>query len=391
MKNWVHPNTIVGSTAEGNKYFYRTEIEGKLWREIDKGNNILFSAPRRVGKSSIMKYMAKNHDSQYSCIYENISSDASTKDFYRRILVLVLRNIKGSRKSFEKLKTWLGSIEIDEIKDSGVKFKSKDINYKKRLLELLPKLKEAEINIVLFLDEFPDVIKNISEKEGTEAARDILQTLRSLRHDDGFKGHFTLVLAGSIGLDHVVKSIDRIAVINDLNEQNLPALNPTETKEFIAHLVKDASMVVNDDCRNYVLNRLQQLIPYYIQLIIEECDDILFREQREELAQEDIDRAWLNVIKVHKHFSDWDDRLKSYFPNDYAFFVEVLKVCAHHKSVSIQEVYDMAIKFDLAIEYKAKIDDVLIKDGYLSQDGNKFKFVSPLLQEWWKNRHPLII
>lgn len=390
MKNWVHPNTIVGSTAEGNKYFRRTEIEEKLWREISKGNNILFSAPRRVGKSSIMKYMAKNPNCGYSCIYENISSDASIKDFYRRILVLVLRKIKGSKKSFEKLKNWIGTIGIEEIKASGVKFKSKDIDYKKRLLELLPKLKHAEINIVLFLDEFPDVIKNISNNQGAKAAKDILQTLRSLRHNDDFKGHFTLVLAGSIGLDHIVKNIDRIAVINDLKEQNLPALNPTEAKEFIAYLVKDASMEVNDDCRDYILHCLQQLIPYYIQLIIEECDDLLYAEKRRELTQGDIDKAWLNVIKVHKHFSDWDDRLKSYFPGDYAFFVKFLKICAHNNSVSIQEVYDIAVKFDLAIEYKAKIDDVLIKDGYLNQDGNKFKFVSPLLQEWWKNRHPLI-
>lgn len=390
MNNWIHPNTIVGSTAEGNEYFRRANVEEKIWREIRKGNSILFSAPRRVGKSSTMKYMAKNHDGQYSCIYENISSDATKKDFYRRILELVLRKINGSKKSIEKLQTWIGTIGIDEINASGVKFKNKGIDYKKRLLELLPKLKDAKIKIILFLDEFPDVIKNISSNQGIEAAKDILQTLRSLRHNDDFKGHFTLVLAGSIGLDHVVKNIDRIAVINDLHEQNLPELNPIQAKEFIVFLVKDASIVVNDGCRDYILNRLKQLIPYYIQLIIEECDDLLYAEQRRELAQEDIDKAWFNIINDHKHFSDWDDRLKSYFPDDYAFFVDVLKVCAHHNSVSIQEVYDMAVKFDLTIEYKAKIDDVLIKDGYLHQEEKEFKFVSPLLQEWWKNRHPLI-
>lgn len=388
---WIHPNTIVGSTAVGKKYFRRHKIEEKLWREIRKGNHILLSAPRRLGKSSIMKYIAANPDAHYSCKYQNISSDATAIDFYKRLFELLLIQLKSLQKARERFRRWLQTKGVEEITATGVKIKEKDFDYKSNLLELLSKLKPADVHVVLMLDEFPDVIKNIAAREGIAQAKDILHTLRSLRHDDSFKGHFTLVLAGSVGLDHIVKNVDRLSVINDLYEQNLEALDADEVDGFFEHLLQNASMQVDEACRTYILQRLQQALPYYIQLIIEGCNDILYTDKRTQLTKEDIDRAWSLVLRNHKNFSDWDERLEDYFPNDYPFFWEVLTYCAHHSSLSIQELYNLAIKTGQSTTYKAKIDDVLIKDGYLHQEGNIFTFISPLLQEWWKCRHPYIL
>ncbi|MBK7225951.1 MAG: hypothetical protein IPH96_11265 [Saprospiraceae bacterium] len=58
--NWIRPNTITGSVAQGKKYFRREDIEDKIWHEVSQGNSVLFLAPRRVGKSSIVSYLAEN-------------------------------------------------------------------------------------------------------------------------------------------------------------------------------------------------------------------------------------------------------------------------------------------------------------------------------------------
>ena len=233
-------------------------------------------------------------------------------------------------------------------------------------------------------------LKNISLDESPEAAKDILQTLRSLRHDKNFKGHFTLVLAGSIGLDHVVKNIDRLAVINDLYEQNLPALNREEAHAFVVHLTSSATMNVPEEVTDHIIDRLGRAIPFFIQLIIEKCDDLLYDARRPDLTKEDIDLAWTTILKEHKHFSDWDERLEDYFPDDYPFLNEVLTLCAHTQTSPIQELYNLAVKHDKELSYKGLIDDVLIKDGYLLQEATTFTFVSPMLREWWKNRHPVL-
>lgn len=399
-EGWKHTRTIIGGVADGDNYFRRESIETKLWREIGKGNHILFSAPRRVGKSSIMKYIAEHPKSGYTCVYENISTDRSTEEFYKRLLGLLLKQTKhpALQKWREQLK---GAVAIEKLSTNGIEICLGQKNYKQAILDILPKLKEhGEETIVLLLDEFPDVIKNISENEaeGPDAAVDVLQTLRSIRHNERFREHFVLVLAGSVGLAHVIKAIDRPAVINDLHEQSLPALSrlvpegktESEAERFIQHLVQDASMQIMPDCRRHLLDKLGQAIPFYIQLLIEKCNDLISEEERTQLRISDIDRAWDQLLEEHKHFSDADERLKDYFPSDYPYFVRILSHCAHEDALTVQEAYDMGREYGLGAEYKSKIDDVLIKDGYLQQEGLKLRFVSPLLQAWWKNRHPKI-
>lgn len=399
MQDWIHTKTIAGSVADGEKYFRREAIESKLWREIEKGNHILFSAPRRVGKSSVMKYIADHPKEGYTCVYENISTDRTSQDFYKRLLSLLLKQTKHPtlQKLWGQLK---GAVAIEKASTDGIELCLGQRNYKQAILDILPKLKEHNEKIVLLLDEFPDVIKNISEntQEGPDAAVDVLQTLRSIRHNERFREHFVLVLAGSVGLAHVIKSIDRPAVINDLHEQNLPALtlhlpegkSESEADRFIAHLLDGASMQMDAACRKHLLQKLGQAVPFYIQLLVEKCNDLMFDEERTQLSTPDIDKAWNKVLEDHKHFADADERLKDYFPNDYPYFVKLLSHCAHEGILSVQEAYDMGDEFKLGIEYKAKIDDVLLKDGYLMEEGQKFRFISPLLQAWWKNRHPKI-
>ena len=52
--NWKKANTITGPTAEGSKYFKRDKVEKRIWRKIMDNHHVLFLAPRRVGKSSIV-------------------------------------------------------------------------------------------------------------------------------------------------------------------------------------------------------------------------------------------------------------------------------------------------------------------------------------------------
>ena len=69
---WVSPKIIIGPGATGDYYYKRQLIEDEIWREILKGNNVLISAPRRVGKTSVMKSITNNPKEGYKLIFENI-------------------------------------------------------------------------------------------------------------------------------------------------------------------------------------------------------------------------------------------------------------------------------------------------------------------------------
>ena len=48
-------NNITGSPVEGDNFFGREKELKYAWNHIRKGNSLILSAPRRVGKSSFAK------------------------------------------------------------------------------------------------------------------------------------------------------------------------------------------------------------------------------------------------------------------------------------------------------------------------------------------------
>ncbi len=390
---WIHPKTVTGPPAEGDTYLRRNYINETFWREIEKGNHILFTAPRRVGKTSVMKDLVDNPNKGFICIYKNIESDKTASQFYKRLFELIVNHIGTISKYNKLLGAWIKSIGIEEIsiRDGRIKFSDKKTDYKEELLDLIKKLPELNQKVVLFLDEFPEVISAIRKKEGDDAAIDVLHTIREIRHNKSFN-HIIFVLAGSIGLEHVVESLDRPKLINDLHPVKIGPLDKNEALKLIEQLTEGATMKLNDEFREALLVKLELLVPYFIQLMIEYCDDIAYKERRPNLEQHDIDAAFIQIVKDNRNLSDWELRLKPPYlmKEEYNFCVEVLTLIAHQSVGSIQELYDHSKLLTDPDNYMNLLK-MLIRDGYLLDTmENRYRFSSPLLKSWWKNQHPFI-
>src|ERR1700761_442513 len=264
-KKWVHPNTITGDAATDGRYLRRKYINEEFWREVKKGNHILFVAPRRVGKTSIMKDLAGHCPDGFVCIYEDIEGVKSRDEFYKRIFELILHCAHRSKLKEAKAfidRCWT-KYSIKEIKKSGVKIEAREIDYELEVRNLIPELKNAKVHAVIFLDEFAEVIYKLKKIDAQQDAVDILHTLREIRSDDDF-AHFTVVYAGSIGLEFVIKSIDRPKLINDLHRIKLPALTDDEAFRLIDQLTKDASIEFSQQTLIHLKFKLEHLLPYYI-------------------------------------------------------------------------------------------------------------------------------
>jgi hypothetical protein len=388
---WRPLNTVTGAVAEGRRYFRRIFYEEKLWEEIEKGNHVLLLAPRRLGKSSIVKYMAKNPRRFHICVYDNIQSDKSINEFYRRLCNMIATGLSRSDKFKNHILEWRQKWKIKSISKEGLEIDEKEVDYRALFFIMLNDISKQSEKIVLFLDEFPDVVKKIAKHFGSEDAENLLDDIRKLRHDEKFKKSFILVLLGSVGLHHIVHNVTgRSDKVNDLHKEDLYPLENEELIDFIRHLTEGASMEISDEIGEYIKNKIVHLIPYYLQILLEGCDDILRKEARVKLSIEDIDKAYDILLKHNDYFRDWDGRLSEYFPEKYKYFEKVLTHCAHQEGISIQEIYDISVSVGLQDSFKADVDDVLIADGYLYEKDGYFYFNSPLLRDWWKNRHPLI-
>jgi len=338
---WVSPNTITGDAASGQRYLRRDHINEYFWREVAKGNHILFVAPRRVGKSSIMQDLADNPLENYACIYQNIEGVKTKDEFYNRLFDLILQCANKAVKAKTFITQCLTKYGIEEITKSGLKLKGNEINYEKELRNLIPELKNTQVNTVIFLDEFAEVINKLNKQGNQQDAIDILHTLRELRSNSDFK-HFTLVYAGSIGLEFVINTIDRPKLINDLHRIKTDALTSDEADQLIAQITKGATIQLPPGVIGHLKTKINHLLPYYIQLMVEQIDLIARQKQQPSIITDIIDEAFEQVIHENKNFDDWLIRLKDYHKDVFPFINEILKYTAKYDTITIQEIYNKA-------------------------------------------------
>ena len=388
-KTWIHPNTITGDAATDERYLRREYINDEFWREVKKGNHILFVAPRRVGKTSVMKDLATNCPDGFVCVYEDIEGVRTRDGFYQRIFELILHCAHRSKLQETKafLKKCFEKYSIQEITKSGIRFNCKDIDYEREVKELIPQLKDAKIHAVIFLDEFAEVIHKFRGDLRQDAV-DILHMLREIRHDDDFS-HFTIVYAGSVGLEFVIKKIDRPKLINDLHPVKLGALTNREAANLINQLTQDASIRFPSGVLTYLNKKIEYLLPYYLQLMIEAIDELAFASNNPEVTIEMIDEAFVRILGERKNFEDWLERLKDYQKEHFPFINEILKHAAHKGHISVHNIYDKAKEYQREEDYMDYVDE-LIQDGYLKKSGTQvYEFISPLLKQFWLQKYPI--
>ncbi len=391
MKKWKAPHAITGPIAEGKDYFDRPEIEEEFWRRVKAGHHIRFLAPRRVGKTSIMKHITANPQSGFICFYENIQSITSMSALFQRIFEMVL---KCANKK-EKAKSWMLGVtkkfNIKEITATGVKFDSKGLDFTKELSDLLDSMVEVEHHVILFLDEFPEII-NKMRKRGADSeaeAIEILHQLRELRQTGRFK-NFTMVIAGSIGLEYVVKKIDRFKNINDLQPIRVGELDHKEAKALIQKVTKGATIQYDDAAMEVLLAKVGYALPYYIQVMLDAVDTLAKKEAIEKVSPELIEQAFEHIVRHDPNLEDWYTRLNDTYDTELKFINEVLKTCAKDGRLSIQQIANIAQAHNLDTECVGLMDD-LCNDGYLIEDDNHiYSFVSPFLQAYWKRKFRIL-
>lgn len=391
MENWKSPKIVVGPTATGDFYFDRPQIVSKIWEEVHKGSHVLLAAPRRVGKSSVMEHMVENCPEDIKCIFRNIQAIQSEQEFYRKIYELMILCLSKFEKKTKWISDFLGGIKITEITLTGVKFSDeKELNYLNEINKLLPQLSSNKLRIILFIDELPEVLNNMYKAKKTEEASAILDNLRQWRQTPAFKKHFSLVLAGSVGIHHVVKKIDgRVADLNDLYKVTFEPLSDEEARAYITWVTHEATIQYNEELKEYLLQKIAYQLPYFINLVLDKINATAQKTKMEKISIDDIDKAFESVTKHSDHFIEWKNRLVQYFPKDESDFMnEVLIYIAHKNKITKRKLYDLAVKHQRTNDY-IELMDGLERDGYITEQSDNYVFVSPFLKAFWKRTNPI--
>ncbi|MEG1590949.1 MULTISPECIES: AAA-like domain-containing protein [Chryseobacterium] len=388
-KEWKSPNIIIGKEATGKFYFRREIFENEVWNEIEKGNNVLLAAPRRVGKTSVMKYLTENPKENYKLIFRNVQGIDDEIQFYKTIYDLIIICLSKFNKSKTIIQNYITKMKISEISTSGIKIETNGIDYLSEINNLIPQLDKDGENIVLLIDELPEVLHNLFLKGQKDIALNILKNLRHWRQEDDFK-KIQFVLAGSIGIHYIVNAIaGRNSDVNDLYKIIYQPLTNDEVSEYINKVTDGASVQYNEGLIEYIKSKIQYFVPYFINLILDEINKKAAKTKNLIATNESIDEAFSTIIKNNDHFSDWKKRLMDYLPkNDFNFINEILTHIAHKENINIQTLYDIAIKHEKETDFMDFVKD-LEQDGYIVENNQNYTFVSPFLKEYWKQNNPI--
>ncbi len=353
--------TTIGHPARENDYFDRSALTSRIWEKIQSGSNLLMSAPRRVGKSSIMFHFLDNPPINSRIIYIDTEAVNNENEFFKKLfhqVVKILSTVNRYSKMMTNFTRELG-VRIESVGIEGIAIGNHCLNYYDEFLKLLKPLEMKNDRLVIMLDEFAETVQNIIKDEGQEKAIHFLQSNRTLRMMPDMKGKIQFILAGSIGLENIVENLNASATINDLYSFPIPPLSNAEAKALTAKIIEDSGYIFAEYQIEYMLQKIEWLIPFYIQLIVDEIDKLKFSQGSVHITENEIDKAFLNAIEHLNHISEFD-------------------------TINSNQVYDLAVQHNMELNFRY-ILNALKYDGYINNNDEPrvYRFNSPLLKTWW--------
>ena len=373
--------TCIGQPAEGENFFQRPRLEQQFWKKLQTGSHLLISAPRRVGKTSFLKNV-RHQDFWVKYLITEASNHAN--EFFKKLYKDLLEELSQNQSLWERLGDIVSRNQIKKVGASGIEIEAKDLNYFEEFKFLLKKV-ETEKTLVFVIDEFSEALENIILDQGEDAGKAFLHQNRELRQDSEIGKKARFVYSGSIGLGNIAERIGASKSINDLADFDIPAFSLNESQALIQQVTINQEITFNNDEQEYLLDQIYWLMPYYIQVVLDEIENLLIEQDSSVIDQNMIDSAIQNALAKRNYFEHWHTRLRTAFKGaHYSFAKEVLNLTASSGKATTNKLYDLAAKHEIEEIYPSIIR-ALEYDGYIAMNNKGvYEFNSPLLRIWWK-------
>ncbi|MGE5343930.1 MAG: AAA family ATPase [Candidatus Omnitrophota bacterium] len=388
---------IAGQPVRGDSFFNRAALVREFKQKITNGSSILISAPRRVGKTSLMFHLHDKGMKGFYFIYLITESVNNENEYFKHILGHVLNADfiktfkKYSKKASQFLNYWTERItQIGGVSLAG----GNSLNYKDEFVKLIKEIDLEGNKLVLMVDEFPQTVENIIEDEGEREAIRFLQSSHELRQNGDISNKLQFVFAGSIGLENIVSRLNCVNLVNDLVTLRVPPLSEAESKALVRSITRVSPFSLSAANIDYILEKIEWHIPFYIQLTVQEISYMVdppvdtedcSEKKKKAISKKLIDEAFDKLLDLRIYFEHWQTRLRKAFKKEeYSFAKELLNMISQKENIRTGDIIDLAHKFNVPDDYK-DIVNALTYDGYINHndDPQIYRFNSPLLKMWW--------
>jgi len=390
---------IVGNVPEPDELYGREDFIEHLWRQI-RGNNILLLAPRRFGKTGVMRHVLLKPREGYLPIYLDLEDVNAPEEFLWRLTRELLSNdrlrrfLQKAKGVPERIMDWAHD-HFDEVGFEGAKIKFKQslgAAWRDTARHLLRYLEKCDQTVTFVLDEMPAMLETMADKAGEETARDFMAWFRTarLQQKDQLRRH-RFILGGSIGIDVILRRLNTVDKLNDFERLYVQPLERADAVKLADDLAEAMDVQWNAPVRDKLLKLIGPAVPYFIHLFFSQLGQ-LSRKERHALSVKTLKEMYQQHIlgPTCKHYFDhYRTRLKRYGVVGERAAMAILSTVAEQGRASasvLWEVYRKARKRGAnELEFAELMAD-LECDWYLVLDPrtNEYYFMVAVMRDWWR-------
>ena len=387
------PENVCGKRVKGTNFFGRQAEVARVWSRLQT-DNLLLSAPRRMGKSSLMlELLAKAPERRWQAVYMSAEDAVDERDFVAKLFAEVARSpemgevaarlekLKWGRKLSEIRKLSVASLALELSQSAPDGWEILAAELENSLFRL-----SSGRRVLLMIDELPVFLLALL-RASPERALTFLRWFRALRHGPvGRSDELRWLVAGSIGLAPLARRERWSAQINDLFPVSLGAFSAEIARDFLLALGQRYRLPLDAAAAQQILEVVGWPIPFFLQLFVSEIRDRPPGPLEPE-AIEEVREALLG-LDARKHFSPWWERLSDELgATDAVLARRMLSACAVDPEGATRDTLRALVAGHHLEEEREErflwLLEVLENDGYLVEAERRWSFRSPLLRAVW--------
>ena len=401
------PEFYTGPPVEPGDLRFRGGFIAALWDTIETQHTVI-SAPRRMGKTSVLDHLAAHPKGGWLPVQVFVQDINHPADF---ILLMLDLFQEREQKLFAKLFRSGGQLigtalsKVEEVGLGGFKIalREQDPNWRENWRtygdEFFAEVRRNDRRLLLLVDEFPDMILNMA-KDHPQLVRPFLGWFRRHRLSPHPKrDRVRWLICGSVNLSSTLDALGCLDEINDLHDEPLPVLTPTEVKQFVSEMLAARGVEFAATVPNRVAVQLGRPVPVFLQMVTQDLHRIWKREGKK-LTVRDVSAAFDELViasGARDKLQHFHSRIAQYYqpPKRDAAYSILAKLSVSPDGLSraallsdfervLHEAGVTATAEDRKTNFNRLMRD-LENDFYVAEvNSGRFDFASGLIKQWWR-------
>ena len=399
--NWV----------DGENFFDRRAGLEALEERVREGTHTLLTAQRRMGKTSLVRELQRRlaEKGEFEVVFVDLEAATDPADAIAEIGV----QTKPVRAAWDRIMTGFTSLvksagaRIEELSVADLKVKLRagiDAgNWPQRGDTIFSALAECDRPVVLAIDELPILVNRLLKDEtghvtpeGRREADAFLSWLRKM--GQAHRDRVTLILSGSVSLEPLLEQAGLSAQANIFSPYDLKPWSEETAVSCLEALAESYDVGIASEVSRNMCRRLRCCIPHHIQMFFDRMHDHLRSAGRRDASLEDVGWVYMQEmqgVRGQVDLQHYEGRLEAVLGRaGYTVALEILTATAVNGDIGAETIDQYRNWFSTRDAHKedgASLVDhvlhVLQHDGYLEPRGGGYRFVSSLLEDWWRSRY----